>query len=351
MHQQPFAKPDHPQTRAALSSRLHGELHGTDAPLGRLAAAESATPTDVVCLLRTKDKDIVARTLACAAEVLVVAQPYETTKTQIVVPDIEVAWLELLRIYRQPRRPKYIHPSASIHPSAKIGENVEIGAFVCIEADVQIGAGSIIEAHSMIGERSSLGSGCYLHERSTVRHDCHLGNGVLVQSGAVIGADGYGFHRHNGYIRQEQIGAVFIGDHVEIGATTVIDRGTLEPTRIGNGTKIGPACVVAHNCQLGENVVLIGQVGLTGSIEVGDGAILWGQTGTIGHVRIGKNAVLTACSSLSKSIPDGEVWRGAPAQPIRDELRQEAQVRRLGEYEARIKELELQLKTLVADNR
>lgn len=301
----------------------------------------------MVCLLRSKDKDIVAQTLDCAAGVLVVTQKLQTDKAQIIVPDIELAWLELLRTYRQPRTPKQIHPSASIDPSAQLGEGVQIGAFVCIEAGVQIGAGSILEAHSIVGERSSLGEGCYLHERSTVRHDCHLGNGVLLQSGAIIGTDGYGFHRGNGYIRQEQIGAVYIGDHVEIGAGTVIDRGTLEPTRIGNGTKIGPACAVAHNCQLGENVILIGQVGLTGSIEVGDGAILWGQTGTIGHVRIGKNAVLTACSSLSKSIPDGEVWRGAPAQPIRDELRQEAQVRRLGEYEKRIKDLEAQLKTLI----
>jgi UDP-3-O-[3-hydroxymyristoyl] glucosamine N-acyltransferase len=313
-----------------------------------LAAAESATSKDVVCLLRHKDKEILAQTLESNAEVLVVANKLETEKAQIVVPDIELAWVELLRTYRQPLNPSQIHPSASIHPSAQLGEGVQIGAFVCIEKDAKIGSGSILGAYSSIGERSSLGEGCLLHERSTVRHDCFLGNGVLVQSGAVIGADGYGFHRHSeGYTRQEQIGAVYIGDHVEIGATTVIDRGTLEPTRIGAGTKIGPACVVAHNCQLGEHVVLIGQVGLTGSIEVGDWAVLWGQTGTIGHVRIGKGAMLTACSSLSKSIPDGEVWRGAPAQPIRDELRQEAHIRRLDEYEKRIKELEAKQKNLV----
>jgi UDP-3-O-[3-hydroxymyristoyl] glucosamine N-acyltransferase len=327
---------------------LNGSLHGADAPLEKLAAAENANPSDVVCLLRHKDKDIVAQTLESPAGVLVVGVLLETNKAQIVVPDIELAWVECLRIYRQPLVSEQIHSSASLHPSAQIGENVQIGAFAVIEKDVKIGSGSIVGAHSVIGERSSLGEGCLLHERVTVRHDCHLGNGVLVQSGAVVGADGYGFHRQTQnqlhYTRQEQIGAVYIGDHVEIGATTVIDRGTLEPTRIGAGTKIGPACVVAHNCQLGENVVLIGQVGLTGSIEVGDGAILWGQTGTIGHVRIGKGAVLTACSSLSKSIPDGEVWRGAPAQPIRDELRQEAQVRRLDEYEKRIKTLEAALK-------
>jgi UDP-3-O-[3-hydroxymyristoyl] glucosamine N-acyltransferase len=327
---------------------LNGSLHGADAPLGTLAAAETAHGADVVCLLRHKDKDIIAQTLGSMAGLLVVPALLETEKAQIVVPDIELAWVECLRIYRQPLSAAQIHPSASLHPSAQIGESVQIGAFVVIEKDVKIGSGSIIGAHSMVGERSSLGKGCLLHERTTVRHDCHLGNGVLVQSGAVIGADGYGFHRQPQnqlhYTRQEQIGAVYIGDHAEIGATTVIDRGTLEPTQIGAGTKIGPACVVAHNCQLGENVVLIGQVGLTGSIEVGDGAILWGQTGTIGHVRIGKGAVLTACSSLSKNIPDGEVWRGKPAQPIRDELRQEAHVRRLDEYEKRIKALELRQK-------
>ncbi len=341
MHQKPFHISRQPKTRAEVATLLGGELHGIDAPIGRLADPLVAGANDLVCVLR--EKTALEKALSSAAEVLVLAEglTLETSKTLIRVPDVEVAWLELLRVFALPLENLGIDPSAKIHPSAILAADVQIGAFAVIAANTSIGAGSIIGAYSSLGERSSLGEGCLLHERVTIRHDCQLGNGVLVQSGAVIGADGFGFHRiTDGFIRQEQIGAVQIGNDVEIGVNTVIDRGTLEPTRIGRGTKIGPSCIIAHNCQLGENVILIGMVGLTGSVIIEDDAVLWGGAGTIGHCRIGKRAVLTARSSLSKDIPAGEVWRGAPAQPIRDELRLEAQVRRLEDYEKRLKQLE-----------
>ena len=341
MHQQPFHSSRQPKTRAEVATLLGGELHGKDAPIGRLADPLVAGVADLVCVLR--EKIALEKALSSAAEVLVLTEglPLETTKALIRVPDIELAWLELLRVFAFPLENLDIDSSAKIHPSARIASDVQIGAFAVIAANVSIGAGSIIGAYSSIGERSNLGEGCLLHERVTIRHDCQLGNGVLVQSGAVIGADGFGFHRTtNGFIRQEQIGTVQIADHVEIGVNTVIDRGTLEPTRIGRGTKIGPSCVIAHNCQLGENVILIGAVGLTGSVIIEDDAVLWGGTGTIGHCRIGKGAVLTARSALSKDIPAGEVWRGEPAQPIKDQLRLEAQMRRLEDYEKRLKQLE-----------
>ena len=341
MHQQPFFISRQPKTRAEVAKLLGGELHGEDAPIGRLADPVVAGVHDLVCVLR--EKTALEKALSSAAQVLVLAQglPLETTKTLIRVPDVEVAWLELLRVFALPLENLGIDPSAKIHPSAKIALNVQIGAFAVIAANVRVGAGTIIGAYSSLGERSELGEGCLLHERVTIRHDCQLGNGVLVQSGAVIGADGFGFHRTTaGFIRQEQIGAVQIADHVEIGVNTVIDRGTLEPTRIGRGTKIGPSCIIAHNCQLGENVILIGMVGLTGSVIIDDDAVLWGGAGTIGHCRIGKGAVLTARSASSKDIPAGEVWRGEPAQPIKDQLRLEAQMRRLEDYEKRLKQLE-----------
>jgi UDP-3-O-[3-hydroxymyristoyl] glucosamine N-acyltransferase len=341
VHQQPFNFSRQPKTRAEVAKLLGGELHGEDALVRHLADPDVAGVDDLVCVLR--EKTALEKALVSTAEVLVLATgaAVQTNKALIRVPDVELAWLELLRVFALPLKNLGIDSSAIIHPSAIIEPNVQIGAFAVIGADARIGDGSIIGAYSSVGERSSLGEGCLLHERVTIRHDCQLGNGVLVQSGAVIGADGFGFHRTaNGFIRQEQIGAVQIADHVEIGANTVIDRGTLEPTRIGRGTKIGPSCVIAHNCQLGANVILIGMVGLTGSVIIEDDAVLWGGTGTIGHCRIGKGAVLTARSALSKDIPAGEVWRGEPAQPIKDQLRLEAQMRRLEDYEKRLKLLE-----------
>ncbi len=341
MHQQPRSISQPPKTRAEVASLLGGVLEGANAAIGRLSDPEVAQSSDLVCVLR--EKTALTKALSSAATTLVVSSnlQLETDKTLIRVPDVDLAWLALLQHYALPLEALGIDPSAKIHPSAKLEAGVQVGAFVTIAKNAKIGAGSVIAAHSSIGERSSLGSNCLIHERATIRHDCHLGNGVLVQSGAVIGADGFGFHRTPSvYVRQEQIGTVEIADHAEIGANTVIDRGTLEPTRVGQGTKIGPNSVVAHNDQLGQNVILIGAVGLTGSVIIEDDAILWGQTGTIGHCRIGKGAVLTARSALSKDIPAGEVWRGAPAQPIKDQLRLEAQMRRLEDYEKRLKQLE-----------
>jgi UDP-3-O-[3-hydroxymyristoyl] glucosamine N-acyltransferase len=341
VHQQPNFVSRQPKTRAEVATLLGGVLHGSDAAVIRLSDPQTAQAPDLVCVLR--EKTALANALASLAEVLVISNnlEIETSKALIRVSDVDLAWIELLRVFRLPLEHLGIDSSAKIHPSAILGSDVQIGAFTVVGQNAKIGSGSIIGAHSIIGERTSLGTNCLIHERSTIRHDCHLGNGVLVQSGAVIGADGFGFHRTpNGYVRQEQIGTVEISDHVEIGANTVIDRGTLEPTRIGKNTKIGPNCVVAHNDQLGENVILIGAVGLTGSVIIEDDAVLWGQTGTIGHCRIGKGAVLTARSALSKDIPAGEVWRGAPAQPIKDQLRLEAQMRRLEDYEKRLKQLE-----------
>ncbi len=341
MHLQPIHISQKPQTRLELARVLGGALHGADGQIGRLADPEAALADDVVCVLR--EKKALQPALDSLAQTLIVGQStaLETTKTFIRVADVDLAWLELLRLFRLPLEALDIDSSAKIHPSVVLGAGVQVGAFAVIAQGANIGAGSIIGAHSLIGERSVLGQGCLIHERVTIRHDCFLGNGVLVQSGAVIGADGFGFHRTEaGYVRQEQIGAVEIANHVEIGANTVIDRGTLEPTRIGRGTKIGPNCVVAHNDQLGNNVILIGAVGLTGSVIIEDDAVLWGQTGTTGHLRIGRGAVLTAQSGLSKDLPAGEVWRGSPAQPIKEQLRMEAQLRRLEDYEKRLKQLE-----------
>ncbi len=331
------------QTRQQLSTFLQGELQGTDAVLGRLADPEVALESDFICVLRPKTLPDILKSKAAT---LVIAQDIavQTDKTLIRVADIELAWIALLRLYAQPLEPANIDPSASIHSTAILEPNVHIGAFVVIGQDAHIGTGSRVGAHSIIAERSSIGNNSLIHERVTIRHDCHLGARVLIQSGAVIGADGFGFHRTaNGYIRQEQISGVEIGSDTEIGANTVVDRGTLEPTRIGSGTKIGPNCVIAHNDQLGNNVILIGAVGLTGSVIIEDDAILWGQTGTIGHVRIGKGAVLTARSALSKDIPAGETWRGSPAQPIQQQLRLEARTRNIEKLEQRLLQLEQQL--------
>jgi UDP-3-O-[3-hydroxymyristoyl] glucosamine N-acyltransferase len=327
-------------TRAELARHLDGELVGADGIIAGLSDLISASPNDVVVVLREKFLEAAVQS---PAGTLVVARGVEvqTDQALIWVADIELAWVEALRRFAPRPEKAGVDPSARVDPTAVLEQGVHLGAFVVVGAGVRIGQDTVVGAHSVIGERVQIGANSLIHERVTIRHDCQLGARVLVQSGAVIGADGFGFHRTpSGFVRQEQIGAVVIEDDVEIGANTVVDRGTLEPTRIGRGSKIGPSCVIAHNDQLGRNVILIGAVGLTGSVVIEDDAVLWGQTGTVGHVRIGKGAILTAQSGLSKDLPAGETWRGSPAQPIKQQLRLEARIRQLEAFEQRLARLE-----------
>ncbi len=325
--------------RSELAALLGGTLHGEDGRVARLREPDVAAEHDVVCVLRDQ---YLEAALKSRAGLLVLNGSTAVDKAHIRVTEIETAWVNLLRAFAPPLERAGIHPSALIHPEAQIAADVQIGAGAVVARGAVIGRGSVVGAGSSLGERVVLGEDCLLHERVTVRHDCHLGNRVLVQSGAVIGSDGFGFQRtpEARHIRQEQIGGVHISDDVEIGANTVVDRGTLGDTTIGERSKIGPACVIAHNCKLGSDVIFIGAVQLAGSITIHNRAVLWGQVGSVGHLTIGEGAVITAQSGISKNVPAGATWRGSPAQDIKTQLRLEARFMALEETEKRLKALE-----------
>ena len=209
----------------------------------------NATQNDLTCVLR---EQYLPAALGSDAGVLVVSQDVKTPTDRAVIRvfDIETAWVLLLRAFAPnlDRNPG-IHPSAVVHETAQLEVGVCVGANVVIARDAKIGAGSVIGAGSYIGERSSLGANCLIHPHVTILHDVQMGARVLVQSGAVIGSDGFGFRRTEDkrHIRQEQIGGVLIEDDVEIGVQTVIDRGTITTIRIGARTKIGH---LHHRAQL-----------------------------------------------------------------------------------------------------
>jgi UDP-3-O-[3-hydroxymyristoyl] glucosamine N-acyltransferase len=270
-------------------------------------------------------------------------------RTVIRVIDIESAWVLLLRAF-SPKLDHHpgVHVTAVVHPSARLEPGISIGAHVVIARDAKIGANTVIGAGSYIGERSSLGADGFLHPNVTVLHDVQIGNRVLLQPGAVIGSDGFGFQRTSDHqhIRQEQIGGVILEDDVEVGVHSVIDRGTLKTIRIGARTKIGPACVIAHNSTVGEDSLLIGAVQLAGSVTVEDRVVLWGQVGVIGHITIGHDSMVTAQSGVSKDIPPNGTFRGAPAIPIREHMRFEANQREIPSIKDKIKELESKIAQL-----
>lgn len=210
-----------------------------------------------------------------------------------------------------------VHPSASVDSTAKLGARVRVGAGAVVEFGAVLGDDVVIYSNAVIGEGVVLGAR------------------VVVQAGAVLGSRGFGYVRHNAtgeYLLFPQQGALVIEDDVEIGANTTIDRGALEETRIGRGTKIDNLVHIGHNCRIGKNVVIAAQVGISGSCVVEDGAVLAGQVGISDHCRIGPGVILGGQAGVyrGKSVDGpGEVFAGTPAEPLREQMRSLARLRRL----------------------
>jgi UDP-3-O-[3-hydroxymyristoyl] glucosamine N-acyltransferase len=207
-----------------------------------------------------------------------------------------------------------IHPTAVVDPSAKLGQNVYVGPWVTIGRDCHIGDDVVIEAGCSIGENVAIGRGTKFYPRVRIYPDCVLGSGVILHSGVVIGADGFGFILMDDVQNKiPQIGNVVIGDNVEIGANSAIDRGTLSATFIGEGTKIDNLVQIGHNCRVGKHCILCAQVGLAGSTILGDYVYLGGQVGLAGHLTIGDRAMVGAQAGVTHNIPADARYLGSPA--------------------------------------
>ena len=236
-----------------------------------------------------------------------------------------------------------IHPSAVVDPSAQLGERVSIQPYTVIEAGVRIGDDTIIGAGSYIGQETVIGSACLIYPRVTIRERSRIGSRVIIHSGVVIGADGFGFEMVEGkHEKIQQLGIVQIDDDVEIGANTTVDRARFGRTWIQQGVKIDNLVQIAHNVVIGKNSVIAAQTGISGSTRVGERVTMAGQVGIVGHVEIADGSVIAAQSGVSKNVPGG-VWFGYPARPIEETKQQIAWIRRLGKLFARVKEIEKKL--------
>ena len=228
-----------------------------------------------------------------------------------------------------------IHASACIDADAFLEEGVFVGPNAVIQHGVHIGAYTRIDAGVVIGANVHTGRSCHLYPRVVLYSGTHLGNGVIVHAGAVLGSDGFGYVRDNAsgeYTKFPQQGRLVIEDDVEIGANTTIDRGALEETRIGRGTKLDNLVHVGHNVSIGRHVVIAAQTGVSGSSTIADGAIVGGQVGIADHVQIGPGAILGAQAGIpsGKRIHGpGVVFWGTPARPIKDYLKELATLARL----------------------
>jgi UDP-3-O-[3-hydroxymyristoyl] glucosamine N-acyltransferase len=236
-----------------------------------------------------------------------------------------------------------LHPSAVVDPSAQFGNGVSIQPLAVIEAGAQIGDDTIIGAGSYVGHETIIGSACHIYPHVTIRERSRIGSRVIIHSGVVIGADGFGFEMIDG--RQEkiqQLGIVQIDDEVEIGANTTVDRARFGRTWIQQGVKIDNLVQIAHNVVIGKNTVIAAQTGIAGSVQIGQRVLIGGQVGIIGHIEIGDNTAIGAQSGIPKNISGG-AWWASPAVPLAEAKQQIAWVRRLGKLFARVKEIEKKL--------
>jgi UDP-3-O-[3-hydroxymyristoyl] glucosamine N-acyltransferase len=247
-----------------------------------------------------------------------------------------------------PHRPG-IHPTAAISPQAEIGEGVEVGPHVSVSEGSRIEANCRIGAGCAIGRRVQIGHDSTLHAHVTIYDDVDIGNRVILHSGCVIGADGFGFVLDGErYQKFPQIGRVEIGDSVEIGANSCIDRAALGTTHIGEGSKLDNMVHVGHNCRIGRHVVVAAQTGLSGGVVVDDYAVIGGQVGIGDKARIESHAVLgSGCGILtSKIVRAGQVMWGTPARPLKQHLEQLANLARLPAMRDELAELKRRLAEL-----
>ena len=252
-------------------------------------------------------------------------------RARIIVKDPHAALLAVIpRLHPPAARTPGVHQTASIGRGAQIGSGAQIGPYVVIGADARVGENVVLDAHVVIGEGVTVGHDSHLYPHATLYPGTSVGRRVLIHAGVRVGSDGFGYAYADGaHQKIPHVGRCVIEDDVEIGANSTIDRGSIDDTVIGAGTKIDNLVHIAHNVRLGRLCLIMAQVGLSGSVHVEDGCIIAGQAGAAGHVTIGKGARLAARGGAFGDIPSGETWSGYPARPHKEALRAQAALFRL----------------------
>jgi UDP-3-O-[3-hydroxymyristoyl] glucosamine N-acyltransferase len=318
-----------------LATRCGASLHGDGSiPISGIASIASARQGDIVF---AADEQKLKLALASAASSVITgdfARPISSTKALLIASDPKVAFTRVAALFAIDDRREGQDESAQVHLSAQVGEHVYIGPGVVIEAQARIGDHSFIGANSVICAGVVIGRRCHVGPNVTIYSGTDLQDRVIIQAGTVLGSSGFGYVRdeQGRYHLFPQIGHLLIEDDVEIGANCTIDRGALDATVIRRGTKIDNMVHVGHNVEIGEDVVIAAQTGISGSSRIGTGAIVGGQAGIGERVEIGPGAILGGQSGIPNDKVlrgKGIVFWGTPARPLKDYLRELATLARL----------------------
>lgn len=342
-------------TVAQIAELLGGTVEGDGAiAIKAISSLAEARQGDLSFLHSSKYNALLKTTKASA--VLVAAdwsgERGEATLIRVADPNGALAVVAPRFAPPVPVRLPGVHPTAIVASDAKLGANVHIGAWTVIESGAEIGEGCVIEAQVFIGEKVKLGAGCHLYPQVTVREGCVLGARCILHSGVRLGGDGYGYNpvvQPDGRIRIDkipQLGIVELGDDVEIGSNTTVDRARFGRTRLGNGVKLDNLVQIGHNVRVDDCSGIIAQAGIAGSAHIGSGCIVWAQAGISGHLTVNNGAQVGPQAGVTKDIPAGEYCIGAPAVPKREYAQTLMLPRSVAKLTARVKELEAQLKAM-----
>ena len=327
---------------AAVGARLDtaaGTSHAGNVEIQSVAGIEEAQPGQLTFISNPK---YAAAGKTTRASAIIVAEDFPA----LAIPTLRtrnpyLAFARALELFYQPPAAEPgIHASAVIHPSARLGINPAIGPYVVIGEEVEIGDNCVLLPHVVIYRGAKIGRNFLAHAHSVVREYCQVGNNVILQNGAVIGGDGFGFAKDDRGVWQKivQSGPTILEDDVEVQANACIDRASVGETRIGRGTKIDNLVQVGHGSEVGQDTLLCAQVGLAGSTEVGNRVVLAGQVGVAGHCKIGDGAVATAQSGIPNDVEAGKVVSGYPAIENKQWLRCVATFNKLPELSRKLRQ-------------
>jgi len=332
-------------TAAELAKLVEGRLEGESSlVIDGLETVEKSGPEQLTFIGDDKHaalwKDSRARVVMIAEGIDLPAR--DEPVAMIRVPDADHAMITVLGRFERPN-PKDepgIHPTAVVHEGVTLGREVSIGPHCTIEEGCTIGDHTTLLNGVTLRRGVEIGASSTLHPGVVIQPDCTVGSRTTLHANVVIGTDGFGYRPApdgSGLVKIPHVGTVLIGDDVEIGASTCIDRGKFGATRIGDGTKLDNLCQIGHNCEIGRSCILCGQVGVAGSTVIGDGTQIGGGAGLADHLKIGRGVTIGADSGVINDIPDGETWLGTPAGNRDRILREHVAIRRLPEWSRQLR--------------
>lgn len=329
-------------TTQQIADKLNGTLHGN--PSKEILGAEQIERANHQQITFIGSRNYLKYWATSEAGAVIIDQKLADSikadgdRALIVVDNADLAMAQLLELIAppQPRPANGVHPTAIVDPSAKLGNGVSIGAYCYVGPNVELGDGVVLQHRVSVFADSKIGQGTQVWTGTVIRERCSIGMGCLIHPNVSIGADGFGFRPSpdgRGVVKVPQIGTVEIGNGVEIGANSCVDRGKFSATIIGDGSKIDNLVQIAHNVKIGRVCLIAANVGIAGSTELGDGVMVGGGASIKDHTKIGSGAIISACAGVIADVPPGQQVLGAPAGEYRAKLKEWVALRRVAAKE------------------